>query len=349
MTGLCADVYMVWWMDKFVNELNQLNIKLDVNVRFKDDLNLMTKALPLGSRYDPKNKELQFTNPSLKCFANFSSQSEREIYETKNAEIITFYILSQIANDIDSMISFTYDVPSNYEPKMVPILDLNVYLNQDGYIMHGFYEKPINSNLVILANSALSFKVKRTVFTQECLRRLRNTSLSLGPDVANKFLSKYMLKLKDSGYSHKIRAEIIRSAKNAFNLQNQTDRKGIRPLFRDKKRILQDQKEKGVGVIDWWNKAYYEDSNKQRFSTILFVPPTPGAKLAKQMQKREAELNAHSDTRIKVVETGGHRLKHILVQNNPYPTLPFIKQLCSFCKETVLSVPSENSAQLNSA
>ena len=67
----------------------------------------MTKALPLGTRYDPKNKELQFTNPSLKCFANFSSQSEREIYETKNAEIITFYILSQIANDIDSMISFS--------------------------------------------------------------------------------------------------------------------------------------------------------------------------------------------------------------------------------------------------
>ena len=87
MTGLCADVYMVWWMDKFVNKLNQLNIKLDVNVRFKDDLNLMTKALPLGTRYDPKNKELQFTNPSLKCFANFSSQSEREIYETKNAEV----------------------------------------------------------------------------------------------------------------------------------------------------------------------------------------------------------------------------------------------------------------------
>ena len=215
--------------------------------------------------------------------------------------------------------------------------------------MHEFYEKPTNSNLVILANSALSFKVKRTVFTQECLRRLRNTSLSLGPDVANKFLSKYMLKLKDSGYSQKFRAEIIRSAKNAFNLQSQNDRKGIRPLFRDKKRILQDQKEKGVGVIDWWNKAYYDDSNKQRFSTILFVPPTPGAKLAKQMQKREAELNAHSDTRIKVVETGGHRLKLILVQNNLYPTLPCIKQLCPFCKETVVSVPAENSAQLNSA
>ena len=133
MTGLCADVYMVWWMDKFVNKLNQLNIKLDVNVRFKDDLNLMTKALPLGTRYDPKNKELHYTNPSLKCFANFSSQSEKEIYESENPEVITFYVLSQIANDIDTMISFTYDVPSNYEPKMVPILDLNVYLNQDGY------------------------------------------------------------------------------------------------------------------------------------------------------------------------------------------------------------------------
>ena len=81
-----------------------------------------------------------------------------------------------------SMISFTYDVPSNYEPKKVPILDLNVYLNEDGYIMNEFYEKPTNNHLVILASSAISFKVKRTVFTQECLRRLRNTSVSLGSE-----------------------------------------------------------------------------------------------------------------------------------------------------------------------
>ena len=156
-------------------------------------------------------------------------------------------------------------------------------------------------------------------------------------------------KLKDSGYSAKFRAEIIKSAKNAFNLQIQNDSKGIRPLFRDKNRIIQDQKEKGVGSVDWWNKAYYKDPKNKKYSTILFVPPTPGGKLAKQMQKREAELNANSNTRIKVVETGGSKLKHILVQNNPNSTLPCQKQFCPFCKETMVSVPAVNSAELDSA
>ena len=129
-----------------------------------------------------------------------------------------------------------------------------------------------------------------------------------------------MLKLKDSGYSQKFKTEIIRSAKNAFNLQIQNDRKGIWPLSRNKKRIFQDQKEKGIGV------TYYKDFNKQMFQLFCLFPLHLGLNWQNRC-KKEAELNAHSDTRIKVVETGRHRLKHFLVQNNPYPTLlPCIKQ-----------------------
>ena len=81
-----------------------------------------------------------------------------------------------------------------------------------------------------LASSALSLKTKRTVFTQEALRRLRNTSISLGPEIANKFLSEYMLKLKDSGYNKRFRTQILKSAKNAFEIQKENDKVGLRPL-----------------------------------------------------------------------------------------------------------------------
>ena len=93
-------------------------------------------------------------------------------------------------------------------------------------VCHAFYEKPTKNEFVILASSALSVQTKRTVFTQEALRRMRNTSLLLGPEVANKFLSQYMLKLKDSGYSKKIRTQkmllkfklkMIRMASNSYS------------------------------------------------------------------------------------------------------------------------------------
>ena len=128
------------------------------------------------------------------------------------------YILNQIANEIDSMISLTYDVPSNHDTRKMPVLDLQVYLDEHDRVIHEFYEKPTKNSLVILASSAINWQAKRTILTQEALRRVRNTSLLLDPSVARHHLSLFMVKLKDSGYSHKFRAEIVKSATNAFNL-----------------------------------------------------------------------------------------------------------------------------------
>jgi len=61
MTGLAADVYMLWWDQRFKERLDELKIKMDVNIRFKDDLNQMLTALPLGTRYCRKNRELMYT------------------------------------------------------------------------------------------------------------------------------------------------------------------------------------------------------------------------------------------------------------------------------------------------
>ena len=145
------------------------------------------------------------------------------------------------------------------------------------------------------------------------MRRLRNTSISLGPEVSNKFLSEYMLKLKDSGYNKRFRTQIVKSAKNAFKIQLENDKMGVRPLFRDKQRIISDQKLRGKGQVDWWNKPHYKNPEVQKYSTVLFVPPTPGGALAKQMQLRETQINSGTDDRIKVVERGGQKLKSILV------------------------------------
>jgi len=51
LTGLVADVYMVWWDERFSQRLFDLKWKIDINVRFKDDLNILTRALPLGAHY----------------------------------------------------------------------------------------------------------------------------------------------------------------------------------------------------------------------------------------------------------------------------------------------------------
>ena len=151
-----------------------------------------------------------------------------------------------------------------------------------------------------------------------------------------------MLKLKDSGYSTKFRSEIVKSSKNAFKIQIENDKKGIRPLFRDKARIIEDQKLRGKGRVDWWNLPHDKNPDAQQYTSVLFVPPTPRGELAKKMQSREAVINSGSSVRIKVVESGGPKLKSILVNPNPYPKKDCRMMLCPFCKSTSVSQPKDD-------
>ena len=105
------------------------------------------------------------------------------------------------------MIQFTVDHPSKHHDNKLPVLDLKVSINTSNVVDFEFYEKPTKNPLVVLASSALGMKQKRNIFVSEALRRLRNTSQKLGPDVQNKHLSEFMLKLKESGYGSKFRGD----------------------------------------------------------------------------------------------------------------------------------------------
>ena len=89
----------------------------------------------------------------------------------------------------------------------------------------------MKNSRVIMSNSALSISQKRTILTQEGLRRLRNTKVELGPEVQQKHLNKFMLKMRNSGYSEKFRKEILNSILNAFDKILNDDKNGVKPLF----------------------------------------------------------------------------------------------------------------------
>jgi len=128
LSGLVADVYMLWWDGRFKDKLRDLKFPLDLYKRFKDDINTISKPLPLGTRYCPKSNELQY--PNFTCKEIYQSKEEKEIYEFKDSEKNTMFILHQIANNVDSMINFTFDHPSNYKEGKMPVLDLKVHMDK---------------------------------------------------------------------------------------------------------------------------------------------------------------------------------------------------------------------------
>ena len=126
---------------------------------------------------------------------------------------ITMNVIQQNANSINPMIKLTVETPCNFANGKLPVLDVEVNINkkEENRIDFEFFEKPTKNPRVILADSALSLSKKRTILTQEGLRRLRNTKIELGTKVQEKHLNKFMLKLKNSGYRKKFRKELLDS------------------------------------------------------------------------------------------------------------------------------------------
>ena len=141
---------------------------------------------------------------------------------------------------------------------------------------------------------------------------MSNTKVDLGEEIRNKPLNDFMVKLKNSGYNAKYRKEILDSATKAFDKMLEEDRNNVKPLFRDrlwkKEERENSKKEK---KLNWYKN---EGKTKIKYKSILFVPPTPGGILVKQLKEREEELNRHREDRIKIVEKGGIKIENILTK-----------------------------------
>ena len=197
-------------------------------------------------------------------------------------------------------------------------------------IDYEFYEKPTKNSIVILADSAINFSAKRTILTQECVRRLRNTKIELGENCRNKHLNNLMVKVKNSGYSAKFRKEIVDSSLKAFDKMIEEDKNGTKPLFGNRAWKREEREEiKKKKKLNWYKD---EKKTKIKYQSLLFVPPTPGGILIKEMKRREEELNKNEKDRIKFVEKGGENIENILVKKNPFKKEKCSQKLCPICE-----------------
>ena len=62
--------------------------------------------------------------------------------------------------------------------------------------------------------------------------------------------------------------------------------------------------------------------------------------LAKELRKREEEINKYSKNRIQIVADGGVKMKNILTQKDPFLNLKCEKRKCAICDFEVGNIPS---------
>ena len=83
---------------------------------------------------------------------------------------------------------------------------------------------------MIMANSAMPYKIKKTCLIQEVVQILRNTSRDIDDPVKNQQLTEFSLRMKESGYHEKMRREVIRRGIETYEKQVEREVNGICPL-----------------------------------------------------------------------------------------------------------------------
>ena len=205
--------------------------------------------------------------------------------------------------------------------------------NMKNQIFYEFYEKPMASKFVIMKDSAAPLSQKRTVLTQEGIRRLKNCKAELDWSRKAEHLSNLMQKLKNSGYDEQFRLEILKSSINGFEKIVEDEKNGIKPIYRSKDWKEQNNwnTKKIFKKENWW-KGNKETQNK----SVIFVPATPGGELVnlfKEIQKENHRENK-GEIDFQIIEQTGLSLQKLLQRSNPFSEKSCEKSECVSCDGT---------------
>ena len=218
------------------------------------------------------------------------------------------------------------DYPSNNDDGRMPILDMKVWTDyNEGSILYCHYEKPMATKRVLHAQSAQSLSCKRSVHTQEVIRRLLNSSVKLDWDQeVAPVITTYMSRMMTDGYDEMFRKRILERALGIYDKMRRDDLAGVRPLHRPR----------------WWEaemrmkekkKKKHSWSTKGGFVAPIFVPSTPNGELARLL-KDIADKEAEAGVKFKIIETGGRTMQSVVQNSNPTETVGCDDRRCMMCK-----------------
>ena len=287
LTGDVAQVFMCWWDRVFIARMEEAGIGVLLYKRLVDDINLVLK-----------NRNMEENNT--------------------HADEHTMTQVQQMGNGVHRSIELTFDCPSRNADRKMPILDLKVWLasvfdrvshDTSVFIMHEYYHKDVASRAVIHARSAVPWKDKRTILTQEILRVLRNCSRRLPWEEVCTHVETYCSRMQFSGYDKRFRTQVVQSALSAYDKMLEKDAKGEEPLYRprDWKRVERAKCRRA-------KKGEWFKGGEQGNETVIFVPATPGGELKRRYQ----EVIRAAKVKVGVSEVPGANLKKRLQKSDPF-------------------------------
>ena len=347
-TASLASVIMKQWDKSWVKLLKREKVKFDLFLRYVDDCRLFMPALNPGWIW--KDGTFIFSKEQAasdeRDGITFIQRTTREV--------------TKAMCDLTDFLKFTGEDCSDFSDNTLPTLDTTLWVHE-GQIKYKFFEKPTVGNQVLNHDTALPVSSLRSSLLQETVRRLLYCSEDLEVAVKQEILSKFASKLINSGHSVKSARILIVQGVVKFqwkqdlnNLPKEDPR--YKPLHLAKEYCEQSrQVMKYQAKMSWYKpKSQDVDQNvpnngwkkelrgiwrgtnvSQRpvlengFTTVLSVPNTLNAELAKRLIKCETGLAKITKYNVKIVEKSGIQLGR-LFQKVYTPDTCHIQQ-CPVC------------------
>ena len=139
---------MSWtgWALSFLGKVDRAGMKVWAMIKYVDDVNIVVDMLDTTVQWDGDNlvdssRHTTRLSSNHKDSSNRSSRMDREIH--------TMNLVRQAANSIHCWLKFTADLPGDHESNMVPMLDMQVWVDRTqevDVLSWIFYEKTTASS-----------------------------------------------------------------------------------------------------------------------------------------------------------------------------------------------------------
>ena len=186
-------IVMIDWGKKLRNILSDAEVKIWMDSLYVDDFRALITALRPGLRWEPKTKKLEFRE----------EWKEEDLKSEMSATRRSATVLQAAMDSINPDLKFEMELEEDFPDNKLPTLDCRVWLetstDKPPQFNFSFFEKTMNSQFVILEKSAMSYKQKFAILSQEVIRRMLNTSDRISQTERKQILDNFSEKMLRSG------------------------------------------------------------------------------------------------------------------------------------------------------
>ena len=253
----------------------------------------------------------------------------------KTATKRTARIYRELANTImPASIEMEEDIGENHPTNKLPMLDIQVWMEEDSRIRYSFFSKPMATEELTWERSALPTKTKINILMEETGSRLRNCDPLTPWEEKEEIISRMNLQMMKGGHRERFRHMITTRAVYKHLDTLRKDREGKRPMYRNREEMKEEWKDRGgrPDSQDWFRRG--------GATGVLSVPNTPQEVLRERIERAVRAGQGPREQLLKIVEQPGVSVRNSLCRSNPIPREHCHRRACPLrdqgCKERCL-------------